>query len=99
MTITTATAKSGIDTKAPSGKPVGRFPNGRPAFQPAMEGGIGLGTVDTSMLFVVVILGLVTFLTVTKKDQLAVAEVDSVEREGVDDEEGTESTISGSNLP
>ncbi|MGW3109550.1 COG4705 family protein [Streptomyces sp. NPDC001100] len=36
--------------------------------QPAGDGGLGLGTVVTSVLFLAVILGLVVFLTVTRKD-------------------------------
>lgn len=36
--------------------------------QPTADGGLGLGTVVTSVLFLAVILGLVTFLTVTRKD-------------------------------
>ncbi|OAH13074.1 COG4705 family protein [Streptomyces jeddahensis] len=36
--------------------------------QPTADGGLGLGTVVTSVLFLVVILGLVVFLTVTRKD-------------------------------
>jgi uncharacterized membrane-anchored protein len=37
--------------------------------QPATHGGLGLGTTGTSALFLATILGLVTFLTVTKRDQ------------------------------
>lgn len=40
--------------------------------KPAAEGGVGFGTVGTSALFVAVILGLVAYLTVTKKDQTLV---------------------------
>ncbi|WP_141315873.1 COG4705 family protein, partial [Streptomyces spinoverrucosus] len=36
--------------------------------QPTADGGLGLGTVVTSVLFLGVILGLVVFLTVTRKD-------------------------------
>ncbi|MEU6607769.1 hypothetical protein ABZ922_22390 [Streptomyces shenzhenensis] len=36
--------------------------------QPTGDGGLGLGTVVTSALFLAVILGLVTYLTVTRKD-------------------------------
>ncbi|MET8808567.1 hypothetical protein [Streptomyces sp. NPDC004546] len=36
--------------------------------QPAGDGGLGLGTVVTSVLFLAVILGLVVFLIVTRKD-------------------------------
>ncbi len=36
--------------------------------QPANNGGLGLGTVGTSALFLVAILGLVTYLTITKRD-------------------------------
>lgn len=36
--------------------------------QPTADGGLGLGTVVTSVLFLAVILGLVVFLTVTRKD-------------------------------
>ncbi|MFE6623746.1 hypothetical protein [Streptomyces sp. NPDC057740] len=43
--------------------------------QPTGDGGLGLGTVVTSVLFLAVILGLVVFLTVTRKD---VAERDRV---------------------
>jgi uncharacterized membrane-anchored protein len=36
--------------------------------QPAKDGGLGLGTVVTSVLFLAVILGLVVFLAVTRRD-------------------------------
>lgn len=36
--------------------------------QPTADGGLGLGTVITSVLFLAVILGLVVFLTVTRRD-------------------------------
>ncbi|MBO0914943.1 COG4705 family protein [Streptomyces laculatispora] len=36
--------------------------------QPVADGGLGLGTVGTSMLFLLVILGLVVFLTRTRRD-------------------------------
>ncbi|MBK3565717.1 hypothetical protein [Streptomyces sp. MBT62] len=36
--------------------------------QPTGDGGLGLGTVVTSVLFLAVVLGLVVFLTVTRKD-------------------------------
>ncbi|MFI9047208.1 hypothetical protein [Streptomyces sp. NPDC053427] len=36
--------------------------------QPTADGGLGLGTVITSVLFLTVILGLVVFLTVTRRD-------------------------------
>lgn len=36
--------------------------------QPTTNGGLGLGTVGTSALFLVTILGLVTYLTITKRD-------------------------------
>ncbi|WP_345042117.1 hypothetical protein [Streptomyces sannanensis] len=36
--------------------------------QPTADGGLGLGTVVTSVLFLAVILGLVVFLTVTRRD-------------------------------
>lgn len=42
--------------------------------KPLTQGGIGLGTVDTSALFVTIIISLVVFLTVTKKDQIAIPE-------------------------
>jgi hypothetical protein len=37
--------------------------------QPKPDGGLGLGTTVTSVIFLATILVLVTFLTVTKKDQ------------------------------
>ena len=37
--------------------------------QPTADGGLGLGTTGTSFIFLAAILGLVIFLTVTKKDQ------------------------------
>ena len=46
--------------------------------QPTGDGGLGLGTVVTSVLFLAVILGLVVFLTVTRKD---VADTGSVARQ------------------
>lgn len=39
--------------------------------QPRSEGGLGLGTVGTSALFLAAILGLVIYLTVTRKDVIA----------------------------
>jgi uncharacterized membrane-anchored protein len=39
--------------------------------QPRSEGGLGLGTVGTSALFLTAILGLVIYLTVTRKDVIA----------------------------
>lgn len=36
--------------------------------QPTGDGGLGLGTVVTSVLFLAVILGLVVYLSVTRKD-------------------------------
>ena len=38
--------------------------------QPTNHGGLGLGTTGTSVLFLVTIAGLVTYLTVTKKDKI-----------------------------
>jgi uncharacterized membrane-anchored protein len=38
--------------------------------QPRTDGGLGLGTTGTSLLFLAAILGLVVFLTVTKTDQI-----------------------------
>jgi uncharacterized membrane-anchored protein len=40
--------------------------------QPSAEGGLGLGTVVTSVLFLAAILGLVIYLTVTRKDVIGV---------------------------
>ena len=37
--------------------------------QPTGSGGLGLGTTGTSVLFLTAILGLVAYLTITKKDQ------------------------------
>jgi uncharacterized membrane-anchored protein len=37
--------------------------------QPKADGGLGLGTTGTSALFLLTILGLVSYLTITKKDQ------------------------------
>lgn len=39
--------------------------------QPRAEGGLELGTTGTSIIFLVIILGLVLYLTKTKRDQLA----------------------------
>ena len=39
--------------------------------QPRNQGGLGLGTVGTSALFLVTILGLVVYLTITRKDVIA----------------------------
>lgn len=39
--------------------------------QPRSEGGLELGTTGTSIIFVVIILGLVLYLTKTRKDQLS----------------------------
>ncbi|WP_238165472.1 hypothetical protein [Kribbella caucasensis] len=39
--------------------------------QPRDDGGLGLGTTGTSALFLIAILALVTYLTVTRKDQLS----------------------------
>jgi len=36
--------------------------------QPVAEGGVGLGATNTSLLFIVAILGLVTYLSVSRKD-------------------------------
>lgn len=40
--------------------------------QPHSEGGLELGTTGTSIIFIVIILGLVLYLTKTKKDQLTI---------------------------
>jgi uncharacterized membrane-anchored protein len=40
-------------------------------FQPAGDGGLGMGTVVTSVLFLAVVLGLVVYLGVTRKDVVA----------------------------
>ncbi|OBZ14154.1 hypothetical protein A8L34_09320 [Bacillus sp. FJAT-27264] len=39
--------------------------------QPRSEGGLELGTTGTSIIFIVIILGLVLYLTKTKKDQIS----------------------------
>lgn len=39
--------------------------------QPANAGGIGLGTIGTSAIFLAIILGLVTYLTVSRRDVIA----------------------------
>ncbi|PKW12175.1 Repeat of Unknown Function [Streptomyces sp. 1222.5] len=39
--------------------------------QPAGDGGLGVGTVVTSVLFLAVVLGLVVYLGVTRKDVVA----------------------------
>jgi uncharacterized membrane-anchored protein len=41
--------------------------------QPRSNGGVALGTVGTSALFLATILGLVAYLTVTRKDETAPA--------------------------
>ncbi|MET9831796.1 hypothetical protein ABZ078_21410 [Streptomyces sp. NPDC006385] len=48
--------------------------------QPTADGGLGLGAVVTSVLFLAVILGLVVFLTVTRKDVTEPAAGDTSER-------------------
>ncbi|MBT2420794.1 hypothetical protein J7F01_06670 [Streptomyces sp. ISL-22] len=48
--------------------------------QPTADGGLGLGTVVTSVLFLAVVLGLVVFLTVTRKDVTEPAAGDASER-------------------
>lgn len=40
--------------------------------QPRSEGGLQLGTTGTSIIFIVIILGLVLYLTQTKKDQISI---------------------------
>lgn len=45
--------------------------------QPVSNGGIGLGTTETSALFLAAILGLVIFLTLTKKDETPVTPLTS----------------------
>ena len=54
--------------------------------QPTAGGGLGLGTVVTSVLFLAVILGLVVFLTVTRKD---VSEPERLTRERTERGPGT----------
>ncbi len=44
--------------------------------KPVAENGIGMGTVETSALFVTVIFSLVLFLTITKKDQITIPSKD-----------------------
>ena len=39
--------------------------------QPRSEGGLELGTTGTSIIFLIIILGLVWYLTITKRDQLS----------------------------
>jgi uncharacterized membrane-anchored protein len=41
--------------------------------QPKADGGLGLGTTTTSLIFLAAIAGVVAYLTVTKKDQIVVA--------------------------
>lgn len=43
--------------------------------QAPADGGLGLGTVITSVIFLAAILGLVIYLSVTRKDQTPVAEM------------------------
>ena len=42
--------------------------------QARVDGGLGLGTVGTSALFLLVILALVTYLSITKRDVIRQAE-------------------------
>ena len=46
--------------------------------QPAANGGLGLGTVATSMVFLATILSLVMYLTITRRDVLGRAASDSL---------------------
>jgi uncharacterized membrane-anchored protein len=47
--------------------------------QTKKDGGLGLGTTGTSFIFLVAILALVTFLTVTKRDVIELEEDDDEE--------------------
>lgn len=49
--------------------------------QPASDGGLGLGTIVTSVLFLLAILALVVFLTVSRRDRTAVGESSTASRE------------------
>lgn len=49
--------------------------------QPKDDGGLGLGTILTSILFLVVILLTVTYLTITKKDVIATVDLPTAEGE------------------
>lgn len=53
--------------------------------QPTDEGGLGLGTVGTSALFLVAISALVAFLSFTRKDQTDPEAAESLAREGARD--------------
>jgi uncharacterized membrane-anchored protein len=44
--------------------------------QPKSDGGLGLGTTVTSVVFLVAIIAVVAFLAVTKKDQMSPAETE-----------------------
>jgi uncharacterized membrane-anchored protein len=39
--------------------------------QPPQNGGLGLGTTTTSLIFLAVIVSLVTYLTLTRRDEIA----------------------------
>ncbi|MFF2409170.1 hypothetical protein [Streptomyces sp. NPDC058092] len=56
--------------------------------QPTADGGLGLGTVGTSILFLVVILGLVVFLTRTRRDVAEDGAVETAGARGVSPREG-----------
>ncbi|MFE7352617.1 hypothetical protein ACFU8Q_05305 [Streptomyces sp. NPDC057543] len=56
--------------------------------QPTADGGLGLGTVGTSILFLVVILGLVVFLTRTRRDVAQDGAVETAGARGVSPREG-----------
>ncbi len=47
--------------------------------QPSDSGGIGLGTAATSALFLATILGLVTYLTVSRKDVLPIPNTEAAQ--------------------
>ena len=49
--------------------------------QPRADGGLGLGTVVTSALFLSAIVGVVVFLTITRRDETPVQTVSSEELE------------------
>ena len=50
--------------------------------QPSDSGGLGLGTVATSALFLVMILSLVTYLTISRKDQPAAEAITGAQQSG-----------------
>ncbi len=54
--------------------------------QTRADGGLGLGTTVTSALFLVTILGLVTYLAITKVDEIAPGARDRLKRQSRDDE-------------